>query len=418
MTLYATAAPGPGRASGAGWCKEMGGRRGSATSLLAVELAADSSVVQPTCLEPTLPDYGGACLSEVVPALYRRRELAEAGELPAWLPTVVAEARQVVLLVLDGLGWRQLTERRRLAPTLSAMSGGPITSVAPTTTATALTSIATGCAPARHGIIGYRLATARGILNVLRWTAGGKDARASVPPERLRRAEAFCGHRPPVITRAEFAGSGFTEAHLHGVPLVGWRAPSSISVEIARALRGGAELVYAYYDGIDKIAHEYGLHEHYDAELTAADRLVADAIEALVPGAALLVTADHGQVEVARQPVVLDEDLVCEVALLSGEGRFRWLHARPGRDGALLAACRERYSSIAWVRHREELVAENWFGGELAPEVAALLGDVALVASAPVAFYDPADSGELRLISRHGSLTADEVLVPLLAAAA
>lgn len=365
-----------------------------------------------------LPDYGGACLSEVVPVLYRRRELAEAGELPAWLPVAVAEARQVVLLVLDGLGWRQLIERRQLAPTLSSMAGGPITSVAPTTTATALTSIATGSAPARHGIVGYRLATAAGILNVLRWTAGGKDARASVPPARFRRAAPFGGRKPPVITRAEFAGSGFTEAHLHGVPLVGWRAPSSISVEIARALRGGAEFVYAYYDGVDKIAHEHGLREHYDAELRFTDRLVADAIAALAPGAALVVTADHGQVEVARQPVVLDEDLVCEVALLSGEGRFRWLHARPGRDGVLLAACQERYGELAWVRHREELVAEGWFGGELAPEVAALLGDVALVASAPVAFYDPADSGELRLISRHGSLTADEVLVPLLAAAA
>ncbi|MST34615.1 PglZ domain-containing protein, partial [Acidimicrobiaceae bacterium USS-CC1] len=58
---------------------------------------------------PTLPDYGGACLSSLVPAL-----LAPPGERPGWLPAPVAAARQVVLLVLDGLGWRQLAERRAL----------------------------------------------------------------------------------------------------------------------------------------------------------------------------------------------------------------------------------------------------------------------------------------------------------------
>jgi hypothetical protein len=47
--------------------------------------------------------------------------------------------------------------------------------------------------------------------------------------------------------------------------------------------------------------------------------------------------------------------------------------------------------------------------------VAARLGDVVLVPFAPMAFLDPADTGELRLKARHGSLTAEEMLVPLLA---
>ena len=71
------------------------------------------------CPEPVLPAYGGACLDGLVPALLERRP-----EPRQWLPAPVLDARQVVLLTLDGLGWEQLEERRVLAPTLTAMAGG------------------------------------------------------------------------------------------------------------------------------------------------------------------------------------------------------------------------------------------------------------------------------------------------------
>ncbi len=134
-------------------------------------------------------------------------------------------------------------------------------------------------------------------------------------------------------------------------------------------------------------------------------------------GAALVVTADHGQVEVDSDPIVLAPDVTEDVVMLSGEGRFRWLHAAPGGTGRLAEACREHYSGVAWVRTREEVVADGWFGGPLRPELEARLGDVALVARERVAFFDPSDTGELRLVARHGSLTSAEMLVPLLAAA-
>ena len=85
-------------------------------------------------MDPVLPDYGGACLSGVVPGLLRRTT-----QLPEWIPRVVEGAKQVVLLVVDGLGWQQLQQRPGLAPTLAGMDGGPIATVVPTTTATALT---------------------------------------------------------------------------------------------------------------------------------------------------------------------------------------------------------------------------------------------------------------------------------------
>ena len=80
-----------------------------------------------------------------------------------------------------------------------------------------------------------------------------------------------------------------------------------------------------------------------------------------------------------------------------------------------MAAAQDLYGGDAWVRTREQVIEDGWLGGVPSPAVAERLGDVVLVPFAPMAFLDPADTGELRLKARHGSLTAEEMLVPLLA---
>ncbi len=376
---------------------------------------ADASVTAPTptpsrTVDPLIPDYDGACLSNVAPAL-----IEPPATPPSWLPEPAVGAAQTLVLMLDGLGWEQLEERWDLAPNLRAMTGGPILTVAPSTTATALSSFALGCPPGDHGVVGYRIHVDGAILNVLRWQTDAGDARVSIPPSEFQHLDAFRGHRPPVVTRTEFAGTGFTGAHLAGVQLVGWRVPSTMVTEVRHLLAAGERFVYAYYDGIDKVAHEYGFGDHYDAELEAVDALVGQLRDAMPPGCALVVTSDHGQVFVGDAVVPLHESVLAESALLSGEGRFRWLHAHPGRTEALAEAARRAHGHQAWVRTRDEVVAEGWLGPKLAPAVTERLGDVMIAAFEPVAFNDPADTGPYRLQCRHGSLTSAEMRVPLLA---
>jgi predicted AlkP superfamily pyrophosphatase or phosphodiesterase len=361
--------------------------------------------------QPVLPDYSGACVTNIVPALLA----PHADGHPSWMPAVVGGARQVVMLVLDGLGWEQLEERWHLAPTLARLAGGPIHTVAPSTTATALTSITTGLTPGEHGVIGYRIDVHGEVLNVLRWATAAGDARKRIPPTQLQPIPPFLGDNIPVVTRAEFAGSGFTLAHLAGVRQIGFRMPSSLVVEVRRLLAAGEPFVYAYYEGVDKVAHEYGLDEHYDAEVAAADRLVADLLGVLPADAVLLVTSDHGQVDCGDRLIVPDPAVLELTELQSGEGRFRWLHARRGSIADLLAAAADAHGDVAWVVSAEQAVDEDWFGPRVSRAAKDRIGDVALVAREPMAFDDPADSGPFRLVSRHGSLTAAEVLVPLLA---
>jgi predicted AlkP superfamily pyrophosphatase or phosphodiesterase len=320
----------------------------------------------------------------------------------------------VVLLLLDGLGWEQLATRRHLAPTLSSMQGQAITTVLPTTTATALTSLSTGEPPGEHGVMGYRIQVHGEVLNVLRWTTATGDARQTIPPAKIQTHLAFLGHRPPVVTRAEFARSGFTGAHLDGTRFTGYRLASTLVTEASRLSAAGEPFVYAYYDGVDKVAHEYGLGQHFDAEVAAADRLAGDLLSVLPAGTAVVVTADHGQVHVGDNVVPMHPDVVANVSLQSGEGRFRWLHARPGRASALFEAATAHHGEQAWVCTRDEMVDGGWFGPRVSADGLARLGDVALVARTDVAFTEPTDTGPYHLIGRHGSATSAELLVPLL----
>ena len=356
--------------------------------------------------DPFLPVYEGPGVCGVVPALLGARDAA-------WLPAEAGAARAVVLLVIDGLGWNALVERRGSLTAFDACDGGPITTVVPSTTAAALTSITTGLAPSQHGLIGYRVRVDGHVLNALSWQT---DARPAPDPGVVQRRAPFRGRPVAVVTKHEFRGSGFTEAHLRGGEFHGWRTVSSLVGECRRLIVDGAPLVYAYYPGVDEVAHRYGLEdEFFDAEVRFADRLVGELVAGLPEDVAVVVTADHGQVHLGTDSwVELGEALDPFVETCSGDGRFRYLHARRGAAAELTAAAREVHGARAWVRSREELLDAGWLGPPPPPPVLRRIGDVVLAARGDAAFVDPTLPYETRLRSAHGSLTEAEMLVPLL----
>lgn len=369
-------------------------------------------------VDPVVPDYGRDCVTELIPALLgtdHDHGVDGAGSLdPAVLDPGVLDASSVVVLVIDGLGWHQLRERAAIAPTLASMAGGPVTTVAPSTTATALTSIATGTAPGRHGVVGYRIDVDGEVLNALRWTTPRGDARERIVPGDFQQEPAFLGQRPVVVTTAGFESTGFTMAHLAEVRHRGWHTMSGIGVEVRRAVAAGEPFVYAYYDGIDKTAHINGFGEHYAAELVACDRLVADLMMSLPRGTAIVVTADHGIVDCQGNGVDLGSEVSRHVERQSGEARFRWLHAVPGHQRDLLAAATEAAGDRGWVRSVDQVIDDGWFGPEVSDIARARLGDVAVVARDGWYFLDPADAPRVEMIGRHGSLTPEEMYVPML----
>lgn len=360
--------------------------------------------------EPVAPAFGGGCITDLMPALVEGGAAADA------LPVSLGSGPHV-LIVLDGLGWEQLQDHRAVMPTLAAFEGDRITTVAPSTTAAALTSITTALPPGEHGIVGYRMVVDDAVFNCLRWgTRARPDCRSTVPPAMVQPYDPFLGTAPPLVTKAEFRRSGFTDAHLRGGRLAGYRTPALLVHEVARLVREGERTVYAYYDGVDKVAHEYGLGSEYRAELAFADRLVADVVAAVPSGTTVMVTADHGQVDCGRGLLEIHPDVLSQTTLLSGEARFRWLHAEPGGVDDLLAAAVEHHEHHAWVHSLEDMLDRRWFGHVVSEEVRSRLGDVALLPFEPTGFDDPDDTGPMELIGRHGSLTGAEMYVPCVVA--
>ncbi len=361
-------------------------------------------------MEPIAPAHGNGCVTDLVPAM-----LGPAGS--SSLPIPVDHRQPQVLVVLDGLGWAQLEARTAATPNLHEMTGGPITTVAPSTTATALTSITTGLTPGEHGVVGYRMMVDGSVMNALRWRSTDQgDLRRFVPPDVLQPYEPFLGQRVDYVSPSKFARTGFTGAHLRGAELHGYRTTAVMVSEIGDVLRRGARFVYAYYDGVDKVAHEYGLDRRYEAEVAFADRLIGDIMAAVPHGTQVHVTADHGQVDCGEDLRAIAPEVLDLTVGLSGEARFRWLHARPGADDELVAAASDAHGGSAWVRSRDQMIDEGWFGPTVRAEVVERYGSVALLPFEPFGFDDPDDTGSFPLVGRHGSLTEAEMLVPLLTA--
>lgn len=358
---------------------------------------------------PVMPAYGARCNASVVPAL-------------SWnidtdlLPADITGSSQCVLLVLDSLGWKHLDDARTAGlalPHLDALDGGPATTVAPSTTAAALTSISTGVPPGEHGIVGYRFPAAGEVMNALRWTTKSGDWRREAEPSEIQLTEPFAGAPWTIVSDRMFRGSAFTEAYLGSGPYVGVHHPSSTAAEVRTALDGGASRVYAYYDGLDHVAHIYGVHSaQFVAELRFCDWLVGLLTEALPSGTGLVVTADHGQID-ASELVELDSQLLHHVNTLSGEPRFRWLHT-DGNTADAAAIAEDRHGSQAWIKTQEQVVSEGWLGPRVTNDARSRLGDIALIARAPVGFADPAERHAEKLLGRHGSITGAEMYVPVL----
>lgn len=358
--------------------------------------------------EMVLPEYQGACISNIIPALLEHRVLGE-----GWIPDRVLDAKQVVVLLIDGLGWNQLVARQHLAPVLSSSEGQPITTVAPTTTATALTSFATGAPPGEHGLVGYKIRTGGETLNALRWTTEQGDARTRIVPSELQVLPPFGNRKPVTVNPQGFARSGFTMAHLAGAQFRGYGTISTLVYEIATAVSEGERFVYAYYDGLDRVGHERGHGAAFDAEYAFVDRLVGEVRATLPDEVALVVTADHGQVDTGENVRPIDASVMRWTHALSGEARFVWLHANPGAADQLLEAATAAHQDDAWVLSADDVISRGILGSRVSNDALGRIGDVALIAKSTVALVDPEAPASI-LLGRHGSLTPDELFVPLL----
>lgn len=333
---------------------------------------------------------------------------------------------RVLVVLVDGLGWHLLPQLAAGAPLLASVLAGASGRVTrldctfPSTTPTSLVSLGTGALPGEHGILGFTLkvpGTDR-VLHHVRWRDDPPPALWQPVPtwfERLKNA----GVSARAVLPAAFIGSGLTEAAYRGAELHPADPTGDYAGLVADELRAAPGLVYGYTAELDTAAHVFGIgSEQWHAAAANIDALLSRLLDALPANAAVLVTADHGGINVppdARVDLDTDPRLSEGIRVVAGEPRVRYLHTEPGAAADVQAVWGELLDGRATVYSREQAVATGMFGPVAAPHTERL-GDVVVVCSGDTAVlasaHEPPETA--RLVGFHGGATAAEMAIPLI----
>lgn len=341
---------------------------------------------------------------------------------PLSLPSVDS----VVLLVVDGLGATSLAARaghaRTLAPLLAP--AGIIGSRFPTTTAAALATLTTGVAPGIHGLVGYTVLDAANdrVVNQLNGWDDRLDPASWQRVPTLFETARNAGIASFAIGMERYRATGFTGAVLRGAE---YRAGASIADRLSEARSvldtNDRALVYVYVPELDQAGHASGWQSPgWTTALEQLDGAVRDFSSTLGRREGLLVTADHGMLDVpASSQLFFDADptLIDGIRHIAGEPRALQLHFEPDASAEhrarVLARWREAEGGRSWIVGRDEAIDSGWFGPVVDPEVVPRIGDIVVAARKEVAYYD-SRAGVPKMIGQHGSWTAEETSIPLL----
>jgi hypothetical protein len=226
----------------------------------------------------------------------------------------------------------------------------------------------------------------------------------------------------PVTTlgKRSFAGSGLTHAGLRGGRFVGAERLAD-RIDVARGVAHKPGVSYCYWGEIDAAGHRYGWQsEQWVAALEDADREFRRLAAGLRKGTVMVVTADHGMVDVTgarRWDMGAEPHLARDVELVAGEPRALHLHVKDGTADAVA----ERWQDVLGdhgVAMTHADAEESGIFGPISEDVRSRIGDVvvAMAGRSTVVDSRTQTAQSMALIGVHGSLTPEELMVPLLVA--
>lgn len=381
----------------------------------------------------------GPTLADVMPSAMSALGFGGPRALP------IPDSGTVVVLMIDGLGDLLLHEHAAFAPTLVNHRAMTMCAGFPSTTAASLTSLGTGLASGRHGVLGYAFAprdldpAVAHTLNALRWTldrADGPSADDIFSPTDIQPNPTAldglirAGGQVLTLMPVAFRGSGLTRAaYGDAAEFLGAADLSEVRDGLRELLAGhrrdpkliGPRLIYAYVAELDGAGHVWGPGSpEWCERLRDVDDLVRVVIDALGPDTTLVVTGDHGMIT-AGSRIDIDGSPVLnrDVRAIAGEARMRHIYAEPGMASDVATAWRTELGDRACVVLRQEVLDEQWFGADPAAHVVHRIGDVVAVPREDVLLTrSVAEPFETAMPGHHGGRTAAELLVPVIVATA
>lgn len=324
-------------------------------------------------------------------------------------------AHQLLLILVDGLGYELIEEYVGHTPTLRRVRGDvrSIHTVVPSTTAAAITAFGTGERPGATNMVGFSVAYGGGVMNLLAMEGGPAPTEWQPVPtyfERLAAADVAS----VVVSPARFAGSGLTGAALRGARHVPAETLDERVSAALHELRAGTPVVYLYWSEIDHAGHGSGVgSDSWIANLEEFDAGLARLLRSLPAGVRTVMTADHGMINVDASQIV---DVASTPALregvriVAGETRAVHVHADAGRADEVEARWRDVLGESAWIVSGEAISALIGAG-----DGAAVIGDFLVLVRGRGGVVDSRtqSASAIAMPGVHGSLTSTEMRIPV-----
>jgi hypothetical protein len=365
---------------------------------------------------------GKRSLADVMPSC-----LAALGGRPNALS--LPSVDRVVVVLIDGLGSLALRARSGHARFLSSRltKSQTMTSGFPTTTAAALATLCTGTTPGEHGMVGYRVLDPDRdrVFNQLSGWAGGPDPLTWQRMPTVFETAVAEGISAVAIGPERYRDSPFTHAVLRGARYL---PAKTIEQRVDAALDVLSEpapsISYLYVPELDMTAHARGWEsDDWLAALEEVDAQVGRLERGLTAGSGVIVTADHGVIDVPESGHVLFDtvdELVAGVRHIGGDPRCLQLYLADGASNdaveRLAALWRDVEGGRSWVATRDEAIAAGWFGPQVDGPVRGRIGHVLVAARGRIAYYDSREANQSgrSMVGQHGSLSPEESSVPII----
>lgn len=380
------------------------------------------------------PDYMGGSLLNLMASIGHRfgaRDLGGHARLVDESVLGLDDARVVVLLVIDGLGALDL-QRRGDGAYLTRHLAATLTSVFPSTTASAITTTLTGLSPAEHGLTGWFIRDPRfgGVFAPLLMQRRDREpmtgwwrARRLFPyPTLFQRMRT----RSAMVSHEHILGSPFNVRHGRGLARsYAYSELDELETALASAtddFGGNGGFVYAYHADYDATAHRFGIaSEECSTHFQRIDALVERLATRLSgQGGRLLITADHGFIDSPRDRQIRIDAFPalygCLDGPLWGERRVAYCRVRTGQSARFEQLAEEVFKNKFDIVQAGRLLAADVFGPARIPhpQLAERIGDYVLIGRRGWTVYDTLpNENEHPMIGVHGGATTDEMLIPV-----
>ena len=329
--------------------------------------------------------------------------------------------KSACVVLIDGLGSNNLRHAGGHAPFLNSLltESKGINTVFPSTTAAAITSFGSAKKPGEHGVLGYSVFdreknTVRNLLSG--WSDEFAPKRFATSPsvaDLARQSNVDCY----VVGPADYEGSGFSELSMSGSTYVSATNHDEASQIVLSLLKKNSRtLVYWYFPELDQAAHAYGVDSDIWLERLELVDATFKKFNTLIPNdVGLLVTADHGIVDVpAEGQIMLDELNLPGIIAVTGDPRNTFIYFDDEANSqASIEILRDRLEGKVIVATAEEVIDKGWYPVDVEKT---FMPDLFLLSEGKNACYHRAFAKpqSLRMIGQHGSISADELIVPLL----